>query len=115
MAFIRAKFRSAWALEVLLYLRADRSTWMQPAHLVDALRASDLIVRQSIGCLGAAELIEAGERGVRYAPSTNELDDLAAQSLELYVRSPALVRRIIVVAASPAIAAFSDAFRLKRD
>lgn len=115
VAFLKANFRSAWALEVLLFMRAERATWIQPSDLVSALRASDLVVRQSVDSLAGAGLIETGESGVRYAPATQDLDDLAAEVLRLYVRSPALVRRIIVVATTPGIAAFSDAFRLKKE
>jgi hypothetical protein len=116
VAFIKASFRSAWALEVLAALRANRAEWLRPDQLVTSLRASDLVVRQSIESLVGARLVEINEaEEVRYAPASSELDELAAAAEQLYAKSPAFVRRTIVAAATPGIVAFSDAFRLKKD
>ncbi len=52
---------------------------------------------------------------MRYAPASTDLDRLAAQAETLYARSPGAVRRMIVTAASPGIAAFADAFRLRKE
>lgn len=114
VAFIKATFRSAWALEVLSYLRANRE-WVRSAEIVSALRVSDLIVRQSIDSLVGAGLVEVGNEEVRYAPSSAEADELAAAAEQLYAKSPDFVRRTIVAAATPGIVAFSDAFRLKKE
>jgi hypothetical protein len=112
--FIAASFRSVWALEVLCQLRLHRDRWVSAQALVDALRASSLVVEQSFSSLIAAGLVIRDESGhVQYAPASPELDDLVEACEQLYQKSPNAVRRRIVVAANPGIAAFADAFRLK--
>lgn len=115
LAFIKATFRSAWALEVLSYLRENRSESFSSADLVAALRVSDFIVRQSIDSLIAAGLVEIVADKILYAPRDAETDVLAGAVEQLYRKSPDFVRRTIVAAATPGIVAFSEAFRLKKE
>jgi hypothetical protein len=115
-AFIRASFRSVWDLELLCHLRRTPSENQHPASLVGGLRASDLVVANSLSALLAAGLIVAeADHSVRYAPVSADLDRLAEGAEALYRRSPDAVRRMIVTAANPGIAAFADAFRLRKD
>ncbi|MBC2665735.1 hypothetical protein H7F51_09380 [Novosphingobium flavum] len=112
--FIAASFRSVWALEVLCHLRAQRDRWVSAQALVEALRASSLVVEQSFSNLIAAGLLIRDEAGrVQYAPANAELDTLVEACEQLYQKSPSSVRRQIVAAANPGIAAFANAFRLK--
>lgn len=115
-AFIRATFRSVWALELLCFLRQNRDRSLSHAEMVAGLRGSDLVVKQSVDSLTAAGLvlIEVDE-SARYSPATNALDELVGETEALYARSPDAVRRMIVAAANPGITAFADAFRLRRD
>jgi len=111
--FIASSFRSVWALEILCHLRSSERE-LSPDELVTALRASDLVVRQSLAELTAAGLaLVAADGQVRYAPATAELDRLAAAAAARYATAPGAVRRIIVKAANPGLTAFADAFRLK--
>jgi hypothetical protein len=114
--FIRATFRSVWALELLCFLRQNRGRTLAHAEMVAELRGSDLVVTQSVEALAAAGLIvtEAGG-AARYAPASDELDAFVAQAESLYGSSPDAVRRMIVAAAHPGITAFADAFRLRKD
>lgn len=113
-AFLGSSFRSVWALEVLCQLRAQRDRWISAETLVETLRASSLVVEHSFTNLVAAGLAVRDEDGnVQYAPASPELDQLAEAGEKLYQKSPAAVRRLIVSAANPGIAAFADAFRLK--
>jgi hypothetical protein len=115
-SFIRATFRSVWALELLGFLRQNRSRALTHAEMVAELRGSDLVVTQSLATLAAAGLILSEADGsARYAPAADELDRLVEQAEALYGRSPDAVRRMIVAAASPGITAFADAFRLRKD
>jgi hypothetical protein len=115
-SFIRATFRSVWALELLCFLRQNRSRALTHAEMVAELRGSDLVVTQSLATLAAAGLIfHEADGSARYAPAADELDRLVEQAEALYGRSPDAVRRMIVAAASPGIAAFADAFRLRKD
>jgi hypothetical protein len=116
MRFIRSTFRSVWSLELLCFLmkHADRD-WTRD-ELVAALRASDLIVRESLAALAAAGLVVVHADGaVRYQPAGPSLAASAEAAEQLYARSPDAVRRAIVSAASGDIAAFADAFRLRKD
>ena len=115
-SFIRSTFRSVWALELLRFLRQDRSRTLSHQEMVAGLRGSDLVVTQSVDSLTAAGLVIAEADGsARYNPASEELDRLVERASALYVRSPDAVRRTIVAAANPAITAFADAFRLRKD
>ena len=114
--FIRSTFRSVWSLELLCLLRKHAERAWTPAELVAALRASDLIVSQSLAALTAAGLVVVdGDGKARYQPAAGSLDSLVAAAEELYARSPDAVRRMIVSSASSDLAAFADAFRIRKD
>lgn len=114
--FIRASFRSVWALELLCLLRQNRDRSLSHAEMVAGLRGSDLVVAQSIESLSAAGLVLAEADGsARYAPANAELDRLVGAAEAFYASSPDAVRRTIVAAANPGLAAFADAFRLRKD
>ena len=113
-AFIHDTFRSVWTLELLLFLKEHAATAWQNDSLVLALRASDVVVSNSVESLLAAGLVLKDKRGAQYAPATQDLGDLVEEAQRLYVRKPDAVRRMI--ASQPSnLAAFSDSFRLKRD
>jgi len=115
-SFIRASFRSVWALELLCFLRQNRDRSLSHADMVAGLRGSDLVVTQSVESLGAAGLVLTDADGsARYAPAAPDLDTLVEQAEALYASSPDAVRRMIVAAANPSITAFADAFRLWKD
>ena len=115
-SFIRSTFRSAWTLELLCLLRKHRDRAWERAELVAALRASDLIVTQSLASLTAAGLVVVLEdERVQYQPASEELDALAGASEQLYAKSPDSVRRLIINAATGGLSAFADAFKLRRD
>jgi hypothetical protein len=115
-SFIRATFRSVWALELLCFLRQDRTHSLSHEEMVAGLRGSDLVVSQSVESLTAAGLVLADANGsARYCPASDDLDALVEAAASLYAKSPDAVRRTIVAAANPAITAFADAFRLRKD
>jgi len=115
-SFIRSTFRSVWALELLCFLRQGRARSLSHQEMVAGLRGSDLVVTQSVESLMAAGLVVAEADGsARYNPASEELDRLVERAEALYARSPDAVRRTIVAAANPAITAFADAFRLRKD
>ena len=112
--FIASSFRSVWALELLCHLRQAPDRAVSQGELVTALRASELVVRQSLAELSAAGLVLVAEDGsAKYSPATTEMDRLASAAETRYATAPDAVRRIIVKAASPGLTAFADAFRLK--
>jgi len=115
-SFIRASFRSVWALELLLHLKRARDRAWSADELVDVLRGSALIVSQSLEGLMRAGLVSIDNDGcARYQPANSDLDQLVEAAQDLYARKPDTVRRIIVSSANPSLANFADAFRLWKD
>ena len=113
--FIGSSFRSVWSLELLLLLKGDTRLWPR-AEMVAALRASDLIVAQGLEALTAAGLVVIDEAGnAAYRPASDDIARLADATDSLYARSPDAVRRLIVGAISDPLAAFADAFRLRKE
>lgn len=114
--FLRSTFRSIWSLE-LLFLTADdpKRCWCN-AELVAALRASELVVQQGVDDLSAAALVvpEPGQC-IRYSPVSAQLHQQVMAARTLYMRSPHVVRRMIVRAQQGSITAFADAFKLRTD
>lgn len=115
-SFIRAAFRSVWALELLLHLRRTRDCAWSADELVDVLRGSPLIVSQSLDGLMRAGLVSIDDKGCAvYQPANSDLDQLVETTERLYARKPDTVRRIIVSGAHSGLANFADAFRLWKD
>jgi hypothetical protein len=113
--FITDTFRSVWALEVLCFLRRNRERSISPGELIAGLRGSNLIVSQSLESLMSAGLVVVEEDGgARYQPVSADLEKLVESTATLYAKSPDAVRRMIVAAANPGVAAFADAFKLRK-
>jgi predicted transcriptional regulator len=113
--FIRSSFRSVWSLEVLLLLKRDPRAWTHD-EIVTALRASDLVVSQSVSALGDAGLVVTDAAGrTEYRPSNENAARLVEAAERLYAQSPDAVRRMILGASTGGLAAFADAFRLRKD
>ncbi|RYE50063.1 MAG: hypothetical protein EOP21_04655 [Hyphomicrobiales bacterium] len=115
-SFVRSTFRSVWSLELLSLLRrSGESTWT-PTQLVAALRASDLVVSQSVESLLAAGLIVVEtDNTVRYQPVSPEVDGLVEATEELYAKRPDAVRRLIVAKGSDGLIGFAEAFKIRDD
>lgn len=115
-AFIRFAFRSIWSLELLLHLKRMPERCWTHAEMVTELRGSDLAVTAALDGLAVAGLVVREEDGsASYRPATPDLARLADEAEALYTHSPDAVRRLIVSAANPGLAAFADAFRLRKD
>jgi hypothetical protein len=100
---------------LLRLLKRNRAQSLPHAEMVAGLQASDLVVSQSLAALNAAGLVLLEDGAARYAPATPALDRLFEEAETLYAKRPDAVRRTIVSAANPGIAAFADAFRLRGD
>jgi DNA-binding transcriptional ArsR family regulator len=115
-AFLRAHFKSVWALELLLFLKEHGETAWGPDQLIAALRTSDTIVSTSLAALVAGGLVaENGDGQVRYAPASDDLSRLVDVTQALYASKPDAVRRVIVSSAATGLSAFADSFRLRND
>jgi hypothetical protein len=113
--FIRASFRSVWSLELLLLLKRERRRWSH-AEIVASLRGSDLVVTQSVESLAAAGLVDVDEAGgVSFRPFSEREAELVEETELFYASRPDQVRRMIVAATAGGVAAFADAFRIRKD
>ena len=112
--FVRTAYRSVWAIELLCHLQDRPGEYFTPEWLVAEMRSSEQVVRQSVAALVAVGLVSVDAGGsVRYSPASQRLDGLAKESRALYQKNPDAVRRLIVSGASPGLAAFADAFKLR--
>ena len=115
-SFIGSSFRSVWAIELLLHLKRHPERNWSTTDLLEALRASELVVSNGLDSLMAAGLIVREEDGsARYSPAAPDLERLADATEALYAKKPDAVRRMIVASAADGVAAFADAFRLRKD
>jgi hypothetical protein len=114
LQFIASSFRSVWALELLLALKRDRRIWSRE-ELVSSLRASDLVVSNALDSLVAAGLASVDGEGARYLPVNDQVASNVERAERLYAVRPNAVRRAIVSASARDLAAFADAFRLRKD
>lgn len=114
LRFVTSSFPSIWALELLLVLKRDRRWWPRE-DLVQAMRASDLVVNTALDSLVAGGLAAIGPDGATYMPANSDLAAAVDQVQNLYAARPDAVRRAIVRGSARGPSAFSDAFRLWGD
>jgi hypothetical protein len=115
-AFLRAQFKSVWALELLLFLKDHADEAWTEEQLVAALKASETIVTTSLATLVAGGLVaDDANGGVRYAPASDDLSRLVDVTQALYAKKPDKLRRVIVSSAATGLSAFADSFRLRND
>ena len=115
-SFIANSVRSVWALALLKHLAATPDKFHSAEELILALRASDVVVSQSVDNLSAAGLAMVdGDGRVAYHRGTAEQAALVKEAIDFYGRSPDKVRRLIVAQSNPGVTAFADAFKLRRD
>lgn len=113
--FITSSFPSVWALELLLLLKRHPESQSR-ADLIATLRASDLVVSHALDSLVAAGLASVDEKGqASYVPLSPAVAELVDRAEDLYARRPDAVRRLIIAPYTRGIAAFADAFRLRKD
>ena len=113
--FLRSSFRSVWSLEVLLFLKREGRAFSDE-EIVAALRASDLIVSQSVSGLGDAGLVVTDSAGCTlYRPANEDAERLVDEAEKLYAQSPDAVRRLILASSTSGLEAFAEAFRLRKD
>jgi hypothetical protein len=95
-------------------LKRDRRWWPRE-DLVQAMRASDLVVNTALDSLVAGGLAAVGPSGAMYMPANPDLSAAVDRAEDLYAARPDAVRRAIVRGSAKGASAFSDAFRLRRD
>lgn len=114
--FIGDSFSSIWDLELLCELLDDPDNALNPAALVERMRASEQVVTQGAQALAVAGIAMLGADGrLHFQPVNDTVRDLAAAARGFYARFPGRTRRLIVSRQAPGLKAFADAFRLRKD
>jgi hypothetical protein len=114
--FLRGSLRSVWELELLLLLRRQRARLWMADELVRDLRASVLIVADSLDTLQKAGLVSRNaDDQYQYWPTTPELDHLVDDVAAAYGTSPVAVTEAILSSPSSSVRTFADAFKIKKD
>jgi hypothetical protein len=112
--FIRSIFRSILTLDVLIALKRYRRI-CTAGELISSMRASEKVVTQALEGLIAAGLVSFEGGGAVYMPVNEEVAACVDQVQSLYAIRPDAVRRVIVAASTSGVAAFADAFRLRKE
>jgi hypothetical protein len=106
---------SVWSLEMLLLIHAQPDRRWTTSELVTELRSSELVVAQSVRCLGGAGLlIDEGDGAFRYATVSPDLAVFVARLEHEYRARPNQIRRMIVGRSNGKLTSFSDAFLLRK-
>ena len=79
------------------------------------MRSSELVVSKALDALMSAGLVSSDQDGATYMPINDEVAKCVDELEQLYAARPDAVRRAIVSASASSAAAFSDAFRLRKD
>jgi hypothetical protein len=106
---------SVWSIELLLLVFNQPARIWTTAEMVKELRASELVVAQSVQCLrNAGLLIGESDGTVRYAAASADLDAFVAKLDHEYRTRPTQIRLMIVGRSHAKLTAFSDAFILRK-
>lgn len=112
--FIRSAFGSVWSLELLLLVRQKPAHRWSHDELIEALRASEQVLRTSTADLVTAGLVTVDPDGRLGYAASPELDATVATIAALYVSRPGAVRRMIVGGGADPAVSFADAFRFRK-
>jgi len=115
LSFIRSSVRSVWALELLLLLRRQSEREWASADLVRELRANERLVSDVLAGFETGGLVARSDAGVRYAPASSVMRDLADRLAAAHAATPVAVVRAIMTAPKETLQIFADAFRFRND
>ena len=111
--FIRQRFPSVWALEIVLFLRTRAERGWQVDDLVKEMRASRALVAVNLeNFVSAGLVLREGEDRFRFAPANPCLAELCRRAAEAYRDRPVTVINLIA-APEERLQQLADAFRFK--
>jgi hypothetical protein len=113
LSFVAASFDSIWALELLLTLKRAGGACTR-TDLKTRMHASETVVAQALDSLVTAGLISNDSDTAIFMPASRSIAASVERAEELYHRRPDAVRRAIIIARSSGVAAFAEAFRLRK-
>ena len=113
---IRNSIKSAWALELLLFIRRGETRAWTVAELAAELRSNQSLTTDILASFKKAQLvIEEPAGSFRYTPATAELSDAVRQLDEIYAERPFTLIKEIISAPNDKIRSFVEAFKLRKD
>lgn len=116
LQLIRGSIKSAWALELLLFMRRQSARAWSVVELTAELRSSPSLVAGIVLSLAKDGLIKEIHDGFyQYAPATPELDDAVRRLDAINAERPVAVIKEIISAPNDKLTSFVEAFRLRRD
>lgn len=116
LQLIRSSIKSAWALELLLFMRRQSARAWSVDELTAELRSSPSLVAGIVFTLAKDGLITEIKDGLyQYAPATPELDDTVRQLDAINAERPLAVIKEIVLAPNDKLTSFVEAFKLRKD
>lgn len=114
LSLLRTSFRSVWALELLMLLRRDLNRIWSRDELIRELRASELVVQESLDSfLGAALVMSENAGRYQYRPAVAVLDQWVEEIERAYAQRPSAVIREIFAAPGNKVQIFADSFRFR--
>ena len=116
LQLIHSSIKSAWALELLLFMRRQSARAWTVDELTAELRSSPSLVAGILVTLAQAGLIKDVEDGVyQYSPVTPELDDTVRQLDAINAERPLALIKEIISAPNDKLTSFVEAFKLRKD
>lgn len=115
VAFVQVAIPSIWTLELLLFLTGRAPASFAEEELVRELRASPVLIADTLAGLKRAGLVEeelAG--GFRYRPASAAAAALVEDLRRLSVERPVALRNAILAAPHQRVLVFANAFRIKK-
>jgi hypothetical protein len=111
--FIRERFASVWALELLLLMRGEPDRWWTVADLAAQMRANETLVESALAGLEVARLVERdADGGRRFAPADAHMAELCGRLAAAFKERPVSVIKTIATPPDK-LKGLADAFRFK--
>lgn len=116
LQLIRSSIKSAWALELLLFMKRQSARAWTVNELTAELRSSPSLVAGIVLNLAKDGLIGEIQDGLyQYAPATPELDEAVRQLEAINAERPLAVIKEIISAPNDKLTSFVEAFKLRKD
>jgi hypothetical protein len=114
LAFVHSELGSVWALELLLFLKANEPNAFGPEQLIVQLRSSSTAVTQGLTRLTACGLAAVKPDGTySFAPRSPRHRDMASAIEVLSTRKPMTLVKAIAELPDEKLRNFSDAFKFR--
>jgi DNA-binding IclR family transcriptional regulator len=113
---IHGSIKTAWALELLLFIRRGDARAWTVRELAAELRTNQSLTTDILTSFKRAQLvIEESPGSFRYQPATAELADAVRLLDEIHAERPFMLMKEIVSAPNEKIRSFVEAFKLRKD